>query len=1148
VPPSAVVAAATTPIAENGTTTLTVNFTDPGTLDTHVVTVNWGDPLSPNNTQTFALAAGVTALPPTTHQYLDDNPSGTSSDTYTVTVTVVDDDQGTAPAATGTAPVQVDNVPPVLTLLNPVAAINENGTATLSVATHGRGRPNDNAAINENGTATLSGTFADPGTLDVHTLTVDWQDGSPPEVFVLSPVGTRSFSVTHQYLDDGPYGAIPGNGTPSDNYNIAVSLVDDDQGTAAAATGTAALTVNNVAPSGLTVTPAPATINENGLTTISGSFADPGTKDWHSVVVDWNDGSTSTLSLAPGVLTFNVGHQYLDDGFSPGNDTASDVYAIAVTVLDDDDLAAPTTAGASVTVNNVPPSNLAFDPVAAIDENGFATLTGNFVDPGTLDLHPVTIDWGDPLSPGNIETFTLGADVLTFTRTHQYRDDNPTATPSDSYTIGVTVDDDDLGSVSGTAQVTVNNVAPSNLVLAATSPINENDATTLSLSFVDPGTLDVHRVDVVWGDNSADTFFLPLGARSFTATHTYLDDGPSPGNGTPSDVYSIQVTVTDDDTGAVSGSTPVTVNNVAPSNVLITPLGTTVSENGAASFLGSFTDPGTLDVHTVTVDWGDGSASTQTVALGQRVFLATHQYMDDDPTGTAADVYPVTFTVTDDDTGVGTASATVTVNNVAPSNLTLDPVAAINENDVASLHGNFLDPGIQDTFTVTVAWGDGAVTTLPLQMARSFTMTHQYVDDGPSPGNNTPSDSFPITVTVADDDTGSVTGATTAQVNNVAPVVGSLQGPASFVPFQPMTFSATFTDVGPADLHTATIDWGDGTVEPGVVVEANGAGTVTGTHAYVLGGAYTVQITVGDDDTGVDTVQSNVNLAMAMLQPDPERPGETALFVAGTVGNDHIHILQQRNGWVVVEMLSPRYKAKFSPTSNGQIYVFGDQGNDRIEVAGGVTRDTVIDAGPGNDIVSGGKRVDRITGGDGDDRLFGNAGNDALQGGGGNDMLNGGSGDDTLAGGAGDDILFGGTGTDLLQGNEGNDALAGGNGNDALDGGVGRDLLIGDRGSMLQGGAGEDILISGLCSYSSNERALLAIMAEWGSAGTFDTRVDHLIRGGGLNGRYRLRMGSTVKSDRAVNTVFGNEDADWFLLFRRDDQPLADREASDRYS
>ena len=52
-------------------------------------------------------------------------------------------------------------------------------------------------------------------------------------------------------------------------------------------------------------------------------------------------------------------------------------------------------------------------------------------------------------------------------------------------------------------------------------------------------------------------------------------------------------------------------------------------------------------------------------------------------------------------------------------------------------------------------------------------MQHQYLDDNPS---GTPTDDYPIAVTVTDSDGASDTESTTVTVNNVAPVITSLSG------------------------------------------------------------------------------------------------------------------------------------------------------------------------------------------------------------------------------------------------------------------------------------------------------------------------------------------------------------------------------------
>lgn len=95
-------------------------------------------------------------------------------------------------------------------------------------------------------------------------------------------------------------------------------------------------------------------------------------------------------------------------------------------------------------------------------------------------------------------------------------------------------------------------------------------------------------------------------------------------------------------------------------------------------------------------------------------------------------------------------------------------------------------------------------------------------------------------------------GTAEVSVANVAPAVGAITAPALVQVGQPVSASAGFTDPGKQDTHTAVWDW-DGATSAGAVSEANGAGTVTGTHVYAVPGVYTVGLAVTDDDGGTGT-------------------------------------------------------------------------------------------------------------------------------------------------------------------------------------------------------------------------------------------------------------------------------------------------------
>jgi Ca2+-binding RTX toxin-like protein len=136
-------------------------------------------------------------------------------------------------------------------------------------------------------------------------------------------------------------------------------------------------------------------------------------------------------------------------------------------------------------------------------------------------------------------------------------------------------------------------------------------------------------------------------------------------------------------------------------------------------------------------------------------------------------------------------------------------------------------------------------------------------------------------------------------------------------------------------------------------------------------------------------------------------------------------------------------------------------GDDYVSVARNVTLPSKIDAGAGNDHVSGGGGADTINAGDGNDFVNGGAGNDTVNGGAGTDSIGGGDGNDTVNAGDGNDRVSGGAGNDTLNGDADNDSLSGDAGDDTVNGGDGNDTIVGGTGmDVLNGNNGNDYIVA----------------------------------------------------------------------------------------
>jgi hypothetical protein len=352
-----------------------------------------------------------------------------------------------------------------------------------------------------------------------------------------------------------------------------------------------------------------------------------------------------------------------------------------------------------------------------------------------------------------------------------------------------------------------------------------------------------------------------------------------------------------------------------------------------------------------------------------------------------------------------------------------------------------------------------------------------------------------FTYTITDGTPGSEDSATVAVHLGNEFVLGHL--PTGFYPYgitvpgELTTRITSFHDPDPTLSHTAVVRWNDGLVVEAVVTESSNVNGVDGfislwrtipTYGQLYEGILTLRSSDGTERT--DTVQAYA--MTVVLRPDHIDTLTTkSTLVIGGFDNvaDQILLVPAVGGkkmvapFVVEDVAGePSMRLYYNGADMGtfiadHILIYGQGGNDLIQVDAGITADA---------------------------QLFGQAGNDILVGGSGNDILVGGVGDDILYGFNGRDLLFGGLGRDFLQGASWNGSATAGDG---------------------------DLLIGSYVSFDNDITLLNQLATLWQTGDPYGTRVA-TIRASSP----RLQMNETVFDDWSLDYVFGAGDLDWFWV------------------
>ena len=299
-------------------------------------------------------------------------------------------------------------------------------------------------------------------------------------------------NVTHTYESDGLY--------------VATLIITDAFG---------AMSVHNILVTVLNTPPiaeagADSSGNEDEALSFSGTGSDPG---GGAVTFAWNFGDGNSAAGQ------DVTHAF----------TKAGAYTVTLSVTDSDGLTATDTCTA--TISNVAP--VAVITVGSGSEEGdIITFSGTSTTDTSSDLPLLIYAW----------TFGDGGTASGSSVTHAYVDEG-------TYTVGLTVTDDDGSSSSTTATMTITNAAP----VATITSVSTGYADILpdvNVTFVgtgtDKGTSDTLTYSWDFGDGSSF-------ATTATAVHAY----------SASDNYTVKFTVTDNDGAATTTTAVVWVKSLA---------------------------------------------------------------------------------------------------------------------------------------------------------------------------------------------------------------------------------------------------------------------------------------------------------------------------------------------------------------------------------------------------------------------------------------------------------------------------------------------------------------------------------------------------------------------------------------------------------
>ena len=286
-----------------------------------------------------------------------------------------------------------------------------------------------------------------------------------------------------------------------------------------------------------------------------------------------------------------------------------------------------------------------------------------------------------------------------------------------------------------------------------------------------------------------------------------------------------------------------------------------------------------MDTHTATIDWGDGSAldtgPTIDADRGGGTITGTHSYAGTDRTVTVE-------VCVEDQLGAracDTRELDLRLDVAAPEGEFIEDSEASLEAATTAVGFGWTDANVDDTFTVSINWGDGsAPENVPVtdtavgcvdrngtefddpsdlagidpscQQSAVVIAEHAFPDDGP----------YTVTATIVDSGGETLELSGEAQVDNVAPLIDL---DALAIDGVEVTVTGSYTDASAVDTHRIDIAWGDGTSTEGAVT----GGMIDASHTYARAGDYDIEVCITDDDGGRTCADATSTLDIPFIVP-----------------------------------------------------------------------------------------------------------------------------------------------------------------------------------------------------------------------------------------------------------------------------------------